>query len=241
MFKFLFGKTVRTDYYTQSSSGDVISEVRNWYNDRYIKVVLQRNFLAIICAALTIGSLVGIVFIKNLAKEKTIRPFVLQIDDVTGETNVVNPLVSSEIMANESLHTYFVVKYLKSREEFDKSTYQKNYRDVVRLFSSNSVYSDFSAYIRADNSPINTYGDQGYISVMIRSVSFLEQGKTAQVRFRKKFSSSGTINSNFEDKIATIDFGFIPMSLNDEERYLNPVGFMVYKYRVDNEIFYDTK
>jgi len=43
-------------------------------------------------------------------------------------------------------------------------------------------------------------------------------------------------NSTIQHKIVLIAFEYVKMSLTIEERYLNPLGFRVTDYRVDEDV-----
>ena len=217
---------------------NAVTAARNWYNDRYTSLVMQRNFLMIFIVFICSLCLLGAVYVRDLSEKKTVKPFMIQIDNTTGETKVIDPFKMTSIDGNESLYTYFLVKYLKAREEFDKVYFQRNYDVTVRLFSESGVYRDFITTIRSEESPVKKYGDIGTASILIRSISFLDlsgKEKIAQIRFRKNSEISG--RQSFKDKIATIGFKFQAMSLTNEERFDNPIGFRISKYRVDDEIF----
>jgi type IV secretion system protein VirB8 len=64
-------------------------------------------------------------------------------------------------------------------------------------------------------------------------VSFLNK-RTAQVRF----ASTETTRTTKKDDgwVAIVSFRFVNLPETEEERFINPVGFQVTAYRVDQEL-----
>jgi type IV secretion system protein VirB8 len=162
-----------------------------------------------------------------------VEPFILTIEDGTNITNVVNPVDRTALTTNEALQRYFLVQYVTVRESYNASEmeYKKN---VVRLFSSGGVFSRYNMNMINDkNSPPNKYGVNNTLTVKVRSLQFLQAGKLAQVRFT---ITEGEGAKQIFNKIATINFDYVAMELNMTERYINPLGFIINDYRVDDEI-----
>jgi type IV secretion system protein VirB8 len=217
-----------------SVEDDAVTKIKNWYSDRYEYTLVQRNVLFLIAIISLATVLMTVIAMKQILDSKSIEPFILTIEDKTGITNVVNPLSRSDLTSNEALNRYFVVQYLRNRETYDPANYDYNYKNIVRLFSTPSIYSGFSIFLNSDpKSPLKMYGQSTSTKLKIRSIQFLDQGKTAQVRF--------TIIENNDEKrssykIATIGFVYAQMEMNMEDRYINPLGFQVTVYRVDDEV-----
>lgn len=211
---------------------DVVAKARNWYSDRLEVVIIQRNVLLLLSILMALSMFFATGYISKVAKTNTIKPFVVSIDDSNGELKVVNPLSDDMVSNSEALQTYFVVKFLRARESYDSMDYTHN-QAIVRLLSNSGTYLSYIRSINSDNGLLKRLGQASTMSVRIRSVTFLERGRVAQVRFRQIIE--GAIRSQ-SDKIATIEFAFRPMELRDEERFENPLGFVVNKYRVDDEV-----
>ncbi len=223
--------------FKKSVKDESIEVKKNWYADRYQTVVVQRNFLALI----TIASLAGIIFsvlsVVKITTSKTIEPFVIEIEDKTGITNVIRPLTKEKYAYDETLRRYFLTQYITKRETYNYVTFEYNYFTVVRLLSDPVVYNAFrqDVYASNPNSPVRL-GQVTQRYIKIKSITFLqpvkgEVGFTAQIRFK-----SDDNGANVKYKVATINFDFIDMVLTEEERAINPLGFRVIGYRVDDEI-----
>jgi type IV secretion system protein VirB8 len=232
IFMGLFSKKVKEES---------IEVKKNWYADRYQTVVVQRNFLALI----TIASLAGIIFsvlsVVQITTSKTIEPFVIEIEDKTGITNVIRPLQQEKYSYDETIRKYFLTMYITARETYSFNTFENNYFKVVRLLSNNSAYTNFRREVSANNtdSPVRL-GNNVQRTIKIKSMTFLQPvkgqtGFTAQIRFKTEdVGENGT--TGIKNKVATINFIFSDLALTEEERAVNPLGFQVIGYRVDDEV-----
>jgi type IV secretion system protein VirB8 len=217
----------------EDKKNEDIAELRNWYSNRNESLLIQRNILILLVMVAVIVIVSSVFVVDNIASSKTIQPFVVEIEDKTGITNLVNPLSRTEISSNQAIYTYFVAKYIRSREGYDSLNYQYNYRTIVRLLSTPKVYNEFWSYISGNSSnPISTYGDKNSTSIKFRSIQYLDDG-VAQVRF-SVFENSG-LKRSFP-KIVTLKFEFDAFDYTQDEREVNPLGFQITSYKVDDEI-----
>jgi type IV secretion system protein VirB8 len=232
LLSLIFKKNKKKTWFT-SSDKDHITDIKNWYSDRYQYTIIQRNLLFLVCVIALAVILALSIAVEKVVSTKSVEPFILTIEDGTNITNVVNPVDRTALTTNEALQRYFLVQYVNVRESYSPMDieYKKN---VVRLFSSGGVYSRYNmTMINDKNSPPNKYGVNNNLTVKIRSIQFLETGKLAQVRFAVTESEGAKQSFN---KIATINFDYVAMELNMTERYINPLGFIINDYRVDDEI-----
>ena len=83
------------------------------------------------------------------------------------------------------------------------------------------------------NAPSNVYGDKGFVSISIRTISFLSP-TVAQVRFTKiiTFGQNTPIAQNWN---AILTFRYTTAPEHEKDRNLNPLGFQVVNYRSDPE------
>lgn len=223
-----------------------IEAKKNWYADRYQTVVVQRNMLLIALVLTLAGIIFSVLAVVKITTSKTIEPFVIEIEDKTGITNVIRPLQPEKYEYNEVLRRYFLTMYLNAREGYSPSLIDYNYYKVVALLSSGPVYNIFKYAISQNNpdSPIRELGQEFQRGVRIKSITYLTpgQGQTgflAQVRFfTYDYSISGTADqsTNQKHKLATVNFSFADLQLTEEQRAVNPLGFQVTGYRLDDEV-----
>lgn len=211
------------------------TELKNWYKDRYQAAVVWRNILAII-AMLSVGfGVVAVFTVKSLAPLKTVDPFVIQIDEKTGITQVVDPLKKQELSADTALNNYFLVQYIRARESYEPALFQYH-QNVVRLMSEPSrVYGVYRQSLSTDNpnSPLVRL-QGGNRTVKIKSISYLDPKKVLVKVTIYETTGSGTTEIH---KIALLEFQYVSIELSPEERYINPLGFLVTNYRLDDDTY----
>jgi type IV secretion system protein VirB8 len=79
------------------------------------------------------------------------------------------------------------------------------------------------------------YGQTNTTYLTVKSWSKLES-KTEQNTYIIRFSVTETAgNKKIYNKIAVVSYAYIPMELTDAERDINPVGFQINGYRVDDD------
>lgn len=210
------------------------SHNKNWYKDRYQYVLVQRKILVLITALSLVASLVTVVVIAQLTPLKTVEPFVIQVDQKTGITQTVNQMTVKEITANEAVNNFFIVQYIRARENYNSSDLTRNY-NIVRLMSeSNKVYGEFVRAANPNNPRSNAarLGSTGERVVKFKSITYLSpQTVQARVLVEEKLEN----NLAQQHLIILLSFAYVNMALTLEERYINPLGFIVTDYRIDED------
>ena len=219
------------DSKNSGSSGQVSS----WYEDRYQSLVVQRNLFFVIIVACVAVIVASVLIIGVLSEKKTIEPMVIEIEDKSGITNVVNPDTDRRWTVDESINKYFLMKYLNAREAYDVATYDYNFNTVVRLLSSEQVYNQFKNYIGvAANNPVALYGANVNTKISIRSILFLPNkvaGQSAQIRFSVETSDGRSFS-----KIAQIIWNYVTLNLSFKDRMVNPIGFQIQSYSIADDV-----
>jgi type IV secretion system protein VirB8 len=92
------------------------------------------------------------------------------------------------------------------------------------------------------DSPINLYGKTDAVRLQILSTTIIGSGRgrntgTATVRFQRSLFNKPSGKVKFLDnKLATLTFRYNDnLRLDDEQRVINPLGFQVVSYKVDND------
>lgn len=211
---------------------DALEVTRNWFNDRYESLQVQRSllFLALITFSITIVMLtISITYIKST---RTIEPFVIEIEQKTGVPTVVDPVTAAIYSGQESMRRYFIWDYIKLREEFLQGYFDTAQKKLT-VMSAADVYGQYRSIVRSPEGPFSRMGKTGSITIQLKSLVFIND-TTAQVRFRQTTSYSSSDGST-SDKIVYLEFEFANVEINEEFRYLNPLGFRVTKYRLEDE------
>lgn len=205
---------------------------RNWYDERYDNMIVQRNLLFVLLLILLVLAIISVAVTSYVISIKRFDPFVIQIDDTTGMAKIVNPISSEILNGNEALAQYFIKKYIIARETYNPVDFETGARNIIKLFSSNSIYLDYRGYIKnPEVDPLIKYGQKNTTFLIPKSWSKLEDNK-----YILRFSINETAGSNkIFNKIAVVEFAYTAMELTEQDKDINPVGFQVTGYRVDDD------
>lgn len=210
------------------------SSVPNWKEDLFESVITQRNILFFFTIICVLAIAMSVLLIRYVKSSQTIEPFVIEIEQKSGIPTVVTPVSTRVYSTDEAIKRYFIMKYIRAREEYFPSTFQDNFFSVVRVLSSSAIYyNDYRPKfsISNPNSPYNIYGESSNRRVVLKSLIF-QSPKTAQVRIA--FEVNGIVSLT-QNKIILMDFDFANIEMNDDERFINPLGFQVTFYRIEDE------
>lgn len=214
-------------------------ETKNWYKDRYEAVVTQRNFLGVIALASLILALCSGIIILFLVPSKTVMPFLIQVDDKSGVTQIVNPASQKEISADESLRRYFVVKFLRSLLSYDSNDIDVNSNNV-RLLANRVIYTQYWKNVISSRNKESLYtrlGTNKLRQVNIKSVQFLDANR-AQARLSViERSKANPDNYTETHHIVLVTFAFENLKLTLDDMIINPLGFQVKEYKMDEDNF----
>lgn len=209
-----------------------VRKLRNWYDEKYDNIVVQRNSLFILLVILLCLSIAAVSVVAYIINSRSFDPFVIQIDDTTGMAKVVNPTTSEILEGNEALAQYFIKKYVTARETYNYVDFNDIVQRTIRLLSSNAIYWGYRGYIRNEEvNPAVKYGQKNTTYLLEKSWSKLSDNKYI-FRFSINETAQGRRTFN---KIAVVEFQYVPMELSNKDRDINPLGFQVIGYRVDND------
>lgn len=219
---------------------DKAPDAQNWYKDRDQWIRVQRNALFVISLLCAVVTAILSISMNSLIPLKSVEPFVIQIDQKTGVTQMVDPITAEEMTGNEALVRYFLAKYIRARESYypngwENSYNRDNYNTVSWLTQPGQAYDDYRKIIEPTNTKswFNSLGTQGSRSIKFRSIQINDSQKaTARVLIEEKIGG----NTKELYQIINVEFGFAKLELSVEQRYTNPLGFVVKTYRIDEEV-----
>ncbi|EAJ9272322.1 type IV secretion system protein [Campylobacter jejuni] len=190
--------------------------------------------IAFISIFIAIISIIAVVLLTPL---KTIEPYVIRVDNTTGMVDILTMLDEKEIKANEALDKYFISTYVKAREGYYYDLLNQDYL-LTQLMSSEKVANEYRALYEGDNARDQILKNSNEVSVQILSIVLGESNgvKTATVRAiitTKNLTSKGTTQAT---KVITLSYDYILAKASEENRFLNPLGFKVLTYRIDDEV-----
>lgn len=211
-------------------------KLKSWYSSKYQVVVFQRNILFFISFFAICSVLIAVVFVKQMMASKSLVPYVIELEEKTGIPTVIEQLNQSSFTADVQLKRYFLMLFLKAAEGYNPGTFRDDYKNLM-LFCTPGVFRQIQSAInpRNEKSPYAMIGNRGMIEVALKSISFASPNH-AVIRFRLRNVGNVYGFANNRDMIADVEFRFANLNLTAAERNINPLGFQVTKYVVDQEL-----
>lgn len=215
-----------------------LSNTKNWYADRYQTILVQRNILAAITFVALLATLISSYSVAQLTPLKSVQPFVIQVDEKSGVTQVLDNSKDKKLMTNEAVKQYFIVKYIQARESYNDLIYKDNF-NTTRVLSDSMIFAAYQKILSPDNaqSPVVKYARHSQRVVEFLSLTFVNDN-AAQVRIRTH--AEGRLAAEGVEKpviyVIWITFEFANMDLTLKERYINPLGFRVTSYTIEEEL-----
>jgi len=220
---------------TTEPSSTYFDIARSWADERDRAGAKSRRIawtIALVACAVALLEAVALALAMPL---KTVEPIAVLVDRTTGNVQRVDLNQPQLLAANEALQQSLLAQYVTAREGFDPVSIRQNYRKVA-LWSDAQARSSYVAGM-AQNPPAARLA-QGRrdiaLAVQIKSVSMLSGG-TALVRFDVARIGYDGQRSDVRPYVATMAFGYRGQPMRIEDRFDNPLGFVVQRYRVDAE------
>jgi type IV secretion system protein VirB8 len=166
---------------------------------------------------------------------KTVEPYTLLVDRTTGYVQALKPLDADKIAPDAALTQSFLVQYVIAREGFDADTVQANYNKVAS-WSAEQARSAYVNLMQVSNpeSPLILYPRTTVIETRVKSVSPLGRN-VALVRFDTIRRDAGGQVQPPRSWVSVVRYRFSGEPASLEERFVNPLGFRVLRYRRDPE------
>jgi type IV secretion system protein VirB8 len=166
---------------------------------------------------------------------KTVEPYTLLVDRTTGYVQALKPLDADKVAPDAALTHSFLVQYVIARESFDIDTVQVNYNKVAS-WSAEQARSGYLSAVQVSNpqSPLVIYPRTTVIETRVKSVSPLGRN-VALVRFDTIRRDAGGQVQPPSSWVSVIRYRFSGEPMKLEERFVNPLGFRVLRYRRDPE------
>lgn len=219
----------------KGEQADYLQAALSWDQNR-VRSALRSRRLAWIVAGCACGlSAVSVAAVAMLAPLKTVAPYVIKVDHSTGETQIVTALKGPGPRTyDEAVNRYFLAQYVRLREGWLPEAARENFYTVSLMSDQGEQGRWLSSISPSDkNSAQLVYGPKAFVSVSIRTISFLSP-TVAQVRFTK-LVTQGDNPTSAQNWNALITFKYSAAPEMEKDRTLNPLGFQVINYRSDPE------
>lgn len=220
-----------------SERDDYYATARSWAEGQASAAARETRIAWRVAAGASIIAVLLAVTLLLLVPLKDVRPYVLTVDRQTGSVEPAMTLSDGKLTQNEAVIQAQLAGYVIARETFDATDLAAQYRRV-QIMSARPVASTYVAQMAASNpaSPLNTLNRGDTVKVAIRSVSLIGDG-AGLVRYTATRSALGAGGGEPTNFVAAISFGFNGRPLQQSDRFDNPLGFQVTRYRRDAEGF----
>lgn len=210
-------------------------EAGSWADSRQDALRASRRTAWIVAGAAGVIAVAEAIAIVTMMPLKTVVPYTLMVDKTTGYVQELKPLDAQTIAPDTALTRSFLVQYVIARESYDVSTLQSGYRKV-QLWSAETARADYVNGMQAANptSPLSRYPRTTVVDTQVKSISSLG-GNTALVRFETTRRDAGGQPQQPEAWVAVINYRFSNTPMRSDDRFVNPLGFQVLRYRRDQE------
>lgn len=189
--------------------------------------------------------LAGGYFLFLPLKEKV--PYLVMADPYTGTASVARlsgNFQDRDVTTEEAINKSNVAQFVLARESYDSGLIgQRNWRTTLSMAGPAVAPAYVTLHAESNpERPFRLYGGGRAVRVRILSIVLLggsggQRPTGATVRFQRSVYDKGRGSSQaLDSKIATMEFAYNPnLRLNEEDRLLNPLGFRVTNYRVDDD------
>jgi len=189
--------------------------------------------------------LAGGYFLFLPLKEKV--PYLVMADPYTGTASVARlsgNFQDRDVTTEEAINKSNVAQFVLARESYDSGLIgQRNWRTTLAM-AGPAVSPAYIALHSESNPerPFRLYGGASSVRTRILSIVLIGGGAGgrptgATVRFQRSLYDKGRGQVQpLDSRIATLEFTYNPdLRLSEEDRLLNPLGFRVTNYRVDDD------
>jgi type IV secretion system protein VirB8 len=211
------------------------TDAESWNRDRQDLLRASRRLAWRVAAALGVIAVLEAFALIMLAPLKTVVPYTLLVDRNTGFVQALKPLDADKVAPDTALTQSFLVQYVIGRESYDIDTLDANYRKVA-LWSAENARTGYVAgmQVGSPDSPLTLYPRSTTIETRVKSVSAIGRN-VALVRFDTVRHDAGGAVQPARSWVSVIRYRFSGEPMRLEDRFVNPLGFQVLRYRRDAE------
>lgn len=220
---------------------------KHWYQDKYQQVLTQRNVLALVAVLSLVVAAIAAFTVMHIAPLKSVEPYLIQVDDKTGIAQRVEPLSRDQYTAEPAVDRYFTATFLRAMEGYNPNIARSNY-EAVRLLADNNVLNYYRNQVDAtvDGSRAKQLGATGQRDIRVGTMAYIvapggeakgavpSRSRIIQAHFTAIEMLPGTVTST-QRWVATVTFEYADRKLTDAEQLINPLGYTVTSYQLENE------
>lgn len=210
------------------------AEASGWAADAAESARKSRRAAWIVAGVATGIAALEALALASLMPLKTVQPYVVTVDRQSGAVQMAQGLVpGGALTQNQAVTQAALVNYVLARETFDATDIKENYRRV-QLWSAPEAREAYIRELAPQNpqSPLKLYPPSTTVKVTVKGVTMMSES-TALVRFDAERRDGGSAMGMIQPYTAAISFRYSGEPLKAEDRFVNPLGFQVTRYRRD--------
>jgi type IV secretion system protein VirB8 len=231
----------------KSTESEVVIKAINFENtltEGFRKSEKRAWIVAISAVCMAVLLVIGMMLMLPL-KEKV--PYLIMADPYTGTSSlskITENFASKQITSNEAINKSNAAHFVIARESYDWDLINRRDWNTVFSMSNANISTNFKNLFADDNpkNPDKLYGKAQVVRVKIKTMVLTETSKGevngATVRFDRIIIDKESARIvGAEAAIATMAFEYKSnLSMAEDQRIENPLGFRVTAYRVDPEV-----
>lgn len=208
-----------------------LADAGSWASDRNDELRSSRRAAWTVASVAVVVALFEAFALMLLMPLKRVEPYTLMVDRQTGYVQLLKPLNPELVSSDAALTQSFLVQYVIAREGYDVDVLQSDYRKVA-LWSAGTARAEYLAAMPVSNptSPLALYPRSTIVDVRVKSVTSLG-ANSALVRFETARRDVGRQTAPARAWVAVIRYGYANGAMTAEDRFVNPLGFQVLRYR----------
>jgi type IV secretion system protein VirB8 len=210
-------------------------QAESWNSDRLAALRKSQRIAWWVAGGAAAIALMEAAALMLLTPLKTVEPYTLLVDRTTGYVQALKPLEADKVAPDTALTQSFLVQYVIARESFDIDAIRPNYNKVA-LWSAEKARADYLSWVQVSNpqSPLSVYPRTTVVETRVKSVSPIGRN-VAMVRFDTVRQDAGGQIERPRSWVAVIRYRYSGEAMTLEDRFVNPLGFQVLRYRRDAE------
>ena len=174
-------------------------------------------------------------------------PYLIMADAYTGTSTVArltDDLTHRSITSSDAINRSNVAHFVMARESYDLAMLNLHDWATVQTMSAPGIKAAYTQLYSSANpgNLVKTYGKDTAIRIKLLSIVLIGASrgtipKGATVRLQRNlYNKQSGLTRPLDNKIATLEFIYkTNLEMDDQSRFVNPLGFWVTDYRVDND------
>ncbi len=223
-------------------SGRYYINARKWYANKFIYVIAERSYLAIITSAFIIALCILGFFYMEINPLSQQSSYLISLPDITKQYAVVKAIGDAERSPQMNINKYMLGQYVIQRESytFKKITAElAGNNEFIKKTSSNEEYLKYKNYISINNpySPVLLYRTNNKVDIRITKTMLLKQEINATYNKATIYYDS-ILTSFITGKVTTtkmaVDINYQIEDINKaiDKRKLNFLVLSYYIYKI---------